>query len=144
MSCICSVITKRPKSRQFTDKVFEDSSRTLLKTVHQQNFIMYLYSSDWKNALILTITWCNIIWRPIINLIKLICIFILLAFMTRGLKFSSVHSWNYFKVLRSSNSSGVHLTNHSSESIHIWTIGTLEGRLSFHDSSIQGPCPGVG
>ena len=35
-------------------------------------------------------------------------------------------------------------TNHSSESIHIWTIGTLEGRLSFHDSSPQGPCPGVG
>ena len=53
-------------------------------------------------------------------------------------------SWNYFKVLRASNSSGVYLTNHSSESIHIWTIGTLEGRLSFHDSSPQGPCPGVG
>ena len=28
----------------------------------------------------------------------------------------------------------VYLTNHSSESIHIWTIATLEGRLSFHDS----------
>ena len=52
--------------------------------------------------------------------------------------------WNYFKVLRSSNSSGVYLTNHSSESIHIWTIGTLEGRLSFHDSSLQGLCPGMG
>ena len=37
-----------------------------------------------------------------------------------------------------------YLTNHSSENIHIWTIGTLEGRLSFHDSSPQGPCPGVG
>ena len=56
------------------------------------------------------------------------------------------HSWNYFKVLRSSNLNGVYLTNHSSERIHIWTIGTctLEGRLSFHDSSPQGPCPGVG
>ena len=53
-------------------------------------------------------------------------------------------AWNYFKVLRASNSSGVYLTNHSSESIHIWTIGTLEGRFSFHDSSPQGPCPGVG
>ena len=53
-------------------------------------------------------------------------------------------SWNYFKVLCSSNSSGVYLTNHSSECIHIWTIGTLEGWLSFHDSSPQGPCPGVG
>ena len=53
-------------------------------------------------------------------------------------------SWNYLKVLRASNSSGVYLTNHSSESIHIWTIGTLEGRLSFGDSSLQGPCPGVG
>ena len=30
--------------------------------------------------------------------------------------------------------SGVYLTNHSSESIHIWTIGTLEGRLLFHGS----------
>ena len=53
-------------------------------------------------------------------------------------------SWNYFKVLQSSNSSGVYLTNHSSESIHIWTTGTLERRLSFHDSSPQGPCPRVG
>ena len=31
---------------------------------------------------------------------------------------------------------------HSSEHIHIWTIGTLEGRLSFHDSWSKGPCPG--
>ena len=34
--------------------------------------------------------------------------------------------------------------SHSSESIHIWTIGTLEGRLSFHDSWPRGWCPGVG
>ena len=27
-----------------------------------------------------------------------------------------------------------YLDSHSSESIYIWTIGTLEGRLSFHDS----------
>ena len=54
------------------------------------------------------------------------------------------HLWNYFKVLRASNLSGVNLTNHSSESIDIWTIGTLEGRLSFHDPSPQGPCPRVG
>ena len=46
-------------------------------------------------------------------------------------------SWNYFKVLRASISSGVYLTNHSSESIHIWTIGTLEGRLSFHQDQDQ-------
>ena len=50
----------------------------------------------------------------------------------------------FVEVLHASNSSGVHLTNHSSESIHIWTIGTLEGRLSFHDTSPKGPCPGVG
>ena len=37
-------------------------------------------------------------------------------------------------------SSGVYLTNHSSESIPVWTRGTLEGQLSFHDSSPQGPC----
>ena len=53
-------------------------------------------------------------------------------------------SWNYFKVLRAGNSSGVYLTNYLSESIHIWTIGTLEDQLSFHDSSPQGPCPGWG
>ena len=53
-------------------------------------------------------------------------------------------SRNYFKVLRLSNLRGVYLANHSSESIHIWTISTLEGRLSCHDSSPQGPCPGVG
>ena len=32
-----------------------------------------------------------------------------------------------------------YLDSHSSESIHIWTISTLEGRLSFHDSWPQGP-----
>ena len=32
----------------------------------------------------------------------------------------------------------------SSERIHFWTIGTLEGRISFHDSWPQGPCPRVG
>ena len=37
-----------------------------------------------------------------------------------------------------------YLNSHSSESIHIWTIGTLEGRLSFHDSWPQGWCPGMG
>ena len=62
-----------------------------------------------------------------------VCSFVLLS-----------RSWNYFRVLCASNLSGVYLTNHSSESIHIWTIGILEGRLSFHDSSPQGPCPGVG
>ena len=46
----------------------------------------------------------------------------------------------FFTDLRESFSSGVSLTNHSSESIHIWTIGTLKGRLSFHDSWLQGPC----
>ena len=56
----------------------------------------------------------------------------------------SIHLWNYFKVLRQSFSSGVYLTNHSSESIPLWTIGTLEGQLSFHDSWPQGPCPGMG
>ena len=54
------------------------------------------------------------------------------------------HSWNYFKVLRLSFSGGVYLANYSSESIPIWTIGTLEGRLSFQDYWPQGPCPGVG
>ena len=40
----------------------------------------------------------------------------------------------FFTELRNSFSSGVYLMNQSSESIHIWTIGILEGRLSFHDS----------
>ena len=72
-----------------------------------------------------------------------ICMFIRSFFHSFVLP-SPACSWNYFKVLRASNSSGVYLTNHSSESIHIWTIGTLEGRLSFHGSSPQGLCPGVG
>ena len=48
------------------------------------------------------------------------------------------------KVLRQSFSSGVYLSNYLSESIHIWTIVTLEGWHSFHDPGPQGPCPGVG
>ena len=50
----------------------------------------------------------------------------------------------FFAELHESFSSGVYLMNHSSESIHIWTIGTREGRLLFHDSWLQGPCPRVG
>ena len=38
----------------------------------------------------------------------------------------------------------VYLSNYSSESIHIWTIGTLVGQLLFHDSRPQGVCPRVG
>ena len=40
-----------------------------------------------------------------------------------------------------------YLGNHSSESIHVWNMGTLEGSHSFHDSWLhdsQGPCSGVG
>ena len=48
------------------------------------------------------------------------------------------------KVLRQSFSSGVYLSNYLSESIHIWTIVTLEGWHSLHDRGPQGPCPGVG
>ena len=48
------------------------------------------------------------------------------------------------KVLRQSFSSDVYLSNYSSESIHIWTIVTLEGWHSLHDHGPQGPCPGVG
>ena len=48
------------------------------------------------------------------------------------------------KVLRQSFSCGVYLSNYSSESIHIWTIVTLEGWHSLHDNRPQGPCPGVG
>ena len=78
------------------------------------------------------------------------------AFMPRGYSFClsvrmfvrsfilPFRSWNYFKVLRYNFSSVVYLSNHSSESIHIWTIDTLEGRLLFHDSWPQGPCPRVG
>ena len=37
-----------------------------------------------------------------------------------------------------------YLDSHSSESIHLRTIGTLEGWLSFHISWPQGWCPRVG
>ena len=43
------------------------------------------------------------------------------------------------KVLRQSFSSDVYLSNYLSESIHMWTIVTLEGWL--HDPGPQGPCP---
>ena len=48
------------------------------------------------------------------------------------------------KVLRLSFSSGVYLSNYPSESIHIWTIVTLEGWHSLHDHGPQGPCPDWG
>ena len=48
------------------------------------------------------------------------------------------------KVLHQSFSSSVYLSNYLSESIHIWTIVTLEGWHSLHDPGPQGPCPGVG
>ena len=48
------------------------------------------------------------------------------------------------KVLRQSFSSGGYLSNYLSESIHIWTIATLEGWHSLHDPGPLGPCPWVG
>ena len=48
------------------------------------------------------------------------------------------------KVLRQSFSSGVYLSNYLSESIHIWTIVTLEGWHSLYDPGPHGPCPWVG
>ena len=41
----------------------QDSSPTLLKTVHRQNFILYLHLRRWMNVLILTIKWYNIMWH---------------------------------------------------------------------------------
>ena len=46
----------------------------------------------------------------------------------------------FLQVLRLSFSSGVYLSNYLSESIHIWTIVTLEGWQSLHDPGPQGPC----
>ena len=76
------------------------------------------------------------------------------CFMPRGIQFSPFHLFvcsfvrhvrgiyhKVFTKLDESFSSGVYLTNYLSESIHIWTIGTLEAWLSFHDSWPQGPCP---
>ena len=37
-----------------------------------------------------------------------------------------------------------YLDNYLSEILHTWTIGTLYGKLSFHDIGSQGPCPGMG
>ena len=70
-------------TRQFTDKVFEDNSPTELKTVHRHFwrqftdkilYCIYIREVE-KTVLILTIKWHNIIRRPVINFIKLICIF---------------------------------------------------------------------
>ena len=46
--------------------------------------------------------------------------------------------------LRESLSSGIYLTNYSSESIPIWTMSTLEGLLPCHEFWSQGSCPGLG
>ena len=48
----------------------------------------------------------------------------------------------YIKVLRQSFSSGVYLTNHSSESILIWTMGTLEGLHPYHEFWFHGGAGG--
>ena len=67
-----------------------------------------------------------------------VCLFVLMSvtFMEFTTKFSTK--------LHESFSSGVYLTNYSSESIHIWTMGTLEGLLPCHEFWPQGSCPGVG
>ena len=52
----------------------------------------------------------------------------------------SSYTWNCFKVYFKATQ----VEYISPESIYIWTIGTLEGRLSFHDSRPQSPCPGMG
>ena len=52
------------------------------------------------------------------------------------------HSRSRHTLLKFSRS--LYLDNHSSESIHTWTIDALYGWLSFHDIRPQGPCQGVG
>ena len=37
-----------------------------------------------------------------------------------------------------------YLNNHSSETFQIWSMDTLEGLLSIHESRPKGPCWGVG
>ena len=74
------------------------------------------------------------------------------AFMPWGIQFSPFLSsirmfvrpdGIYVKILCQSFSSGEYLTNYSSESIHIWTMGTLEGLLPCHEFWPQDSCPGV-
>ena len=50
----------------------------------------------------------------------------------------------YHKVLHLRFSSKVYLTNHSSGSIHVWIMGTLEGLLPCHNVWSQDSCPRVG
>ena len=59
--------------------------------------------------------------RPSITLVELLCQSFVLKFL----------KW-------------VYLSNHSSESIHTWAMGTLEGLLTFHKFWSQGSCPRVG
>ena len=107
-----------------------------IKTYH--NSFQYLsYVENRQNCFLYPRHLCRGVYSFRLSVHPFVCSFIRLFLLPS-------RSWNYFKVLWSGNSCGVYLTNHSSESIHIGTIGTLEGRLSFHDSSPKGPCPGVG
>ena len=72
---------------------------------------------------------CRVVYSFRLSVRPYICSFVRFS-LVRSFVIPSL-SWNYFKVLRYSFSSVVYLSNHSSESNHIWT---LEGRLSFHDS----------
>ena len=133
----------------------------ILKTGCSMNIILQDYESVWHN--IWPLNKCRSLW-PVFHS-PVILPYILKTIYTPGIYadgymvfvFPFVRLYvrlfirSYFcslrgitSVLRSSNLSGVYFTNHSSESIHFWTIGTLEGRLSFHDSSAHGPCPGMG
>ena len=53
-------------------------------------------------------------------------------------------SWNLSKKFCEGFSSGLYITNYSSESIHIWTMGTLEDLLPCHLFWPLGSSPGVG
>ena len=71
------------------------------------------------------------------------------AFMPRDILFLSFSlsvrtyvSGICIKVLRQSFCSGVYLSNYLSESIHIWTIVTLEGWHSLHNPGPRGGARG--
>ena len=71
--------------------------------------------------------------------------YIVFAFFRSSFVCSSMHRSvtfvEFITEVRENFSRGLYLTNYSSESIHIWTMGSLEGLLPCHEFWLQGLLP---
>ena len=104
------------------------------KAFYGSKHLTNLPESKVKDVRIISLAYANSLFKNIFSLpvrstrraIAIIPVFRVRVLVTLRQSF-------IFKFSKSS-----YLDSHSSESIHIWTIGTLEGRLSFHIAWPQG------